>query len=376
MSADKAIKALDGVKWKGNKPLTVIIAHERNAPKKPVTSIARQSVHVPPPRTVGVPRAWPSKNVVGIPVGENLAFQPQVLPTPLLPLHLSSSLLPQAIIPQTIHTQNLLATQGALLPYQLPFTYGISTPYGTLPLAINPANLLDPSVISTLSHQQDASQLRKEILDRKREIQNQANSKYNSGKSVYVGGLPYDSTSKSIEQLFSPYGVVLDVRMVMTKTQRPVFKGVAFLDFEKPEIAKRVVEVMNGQKHQGRVLTVSIAVDLTKKRRQVEEEHFPRKKLKQGKISEFKLEVEYNSGGEENASGNHGEDEDGGVGEDDGGVGDQDGSGDDDGGVGDDDDGGVGDDGDNTYVDDGDGGDVNYVGDDGDIDDVEVIPVQ
>eukprot|EP01126_Amoeba_proteus_P021992 TRINITY_DN2232_c0_g2_i7.p1 TRINITY_DN2232_c0_g2~~TRINITY_DN2232_c0_g2_i7.p1 ORF type:complete len:623 (+),score=165.39 TRINITY_DN2232_c0_g2_i7:60-1928(+) len=289
-SAHKAINAMDGVKWKGNKPISVSIAHERNGPRKSYPNVNRNTN---PTQTSFGGTGGRSNKIVGggggggssggvVPPTENLVLPPQVLPGHLMSLQIPTTLLPQTIVPPAIHPQNLLASQGSLLPFQLqlPLAYGIPTPYGTLPLSMG-TNLLDPT--STQFDNQGGMDIRgiKEVPDRKREFKNQTTFRSNSGRSVYVGGLPYDSTKTSILQLFLPYGEVLDVRMMMTKTKKPLFKGVAFLDFETPEIARRVVEALNGQKFQGRTLAVSIAVDLMKKRKQSEEENTTRKKSRE-----------------------------------------------------------------------------------------------
>jgi RNA recognition motif-containing protein len=76
-------------------------------------------------------------------------------------------------------------------------------------------------------------------------------------KKLYVGNLPYSTTSDSLKDLFSKAGTVTEASVMMDKmTGRS--RGFAFVTMEDAD-ADKAVEMLNGQEMEGRKLTVNEA---------------------------------------------------------------------------------------------------------------------
>jgi RNA recognition motif-containing protein len=65
------------------------------------------------------------------------------------------------------------------------------------------------------------------------------------GARIYVGNLPYSADNAQLSQLFSPYGDVVDVR-VITDRGTGQSKGFAFVEMSTEEAAKRAIAELNG----------------------------------------------------------------------------------------------------------------------------------
>ncbi|ORY61183.1 hypothetical protein BCR35DRAFT_322492 [Leucosporidium creatinivorum] len=63
-----------------------------------------------------------------------------------------------------------------------------------------------------------------------------------SGRRLYVGRLPPDCEKRQIEDLFSPVGDIIDIR---------VLGGFAFVEFERIRDAERAVRDLHGQQFEG-----------------------------------------------------------------------------------------------------------------------------
>lgn len=78
---------------------------------------------------------------------------------------------------------------------------------------------------------------------------------------LYVGNFPYDVDESQLRQLFSPYGEIEDLAVIMDRaTGRP--KGFAFITFATQQAAEKALE-LNGKDLGGRPLKVNIAVEKT-----------------------------------------------------------------------------------------------------------------
>ena len=75
--------------------------------------------------------------------------------------------------------------------------------------------------------------------------------------SIYVGNLPYSITENDLKELFSEYGEVQAVKLVMDhETGRP--RGFGFVEMDKTD-ARSAIKVINGNEVGGRTLRVNEA---------------------------------------------------------------------------------------------------------------------
>jgi cold-inducible RNA-binding protein len=65
------------------------------------------------------------------------------------------------------------------------------------------------------------------------------------GARIYVGNLPYSADTATLTQLFSPYGDLVDVR-VITDRATGESKGFAFVEMSTEEAARRAITELNG----------------------------------------------------------------------------------------------------------------------------------
>ena len=77
-------------------------------------------------------------------------------------------------------------------------------------------------------------------------------------KKLYVGNLPYKTTKEELEQLFSQFGTVTDVHLVIDKMSGRS-KGFAFVEMNTEEEAKAAAEKLDGHELDGRALKVNEA---------------------------------------------------------------------------------------------------------------------
>ncbi len=76
--------------------------------------------------------------------------------------------------------------------------------------------------------------------------------------NIYVGNLPYKTTSDELRGIFADYGEVKDARIVMDReTDRS--KGFGFVEMPDDAQAKAAIEALNGQEIGGRKAIVNEA---------------------------------------------------------------------------------------------------------------------
>lgn len=76
-------------------------------------------------------------------------------------------------------------------------------------------------------------------------------------KSIYVGNLPFSASEDDIRSLFSQYGTVHTVKLVVDRdTGRP--RGFAFVEMESSDAAT-AIERLNGTELGGRTLRINEA---------------------------------------------------------------------------------------------------------------------
>ena len=76
-------------------------------------------------------------------------------------------------------------------------------------------------------------------------------------KSLYVGNLPFTASEEELRSLFSDYGTVESVRLVMDReTGRP--RGFGFVEMADSDAA-RAIQELNGTDFGGRTLRINEA---------------------------------------------------------------------------------------------------------------------
>ncbi|MFW6096574.1 MAG: RNA recognition motif domain-containing protein [Chloroflexota bacterium] len=76
-------------------------------------------------------------------------------------------------------------------------------------------------------------------------------------KKLYAGNLPFETTEKQVRELFSPFGEVYSVDMVLD-SETNKFRGFCFVEIEE-DAAEEAIAALKGQKFNGRSIKVSYA---------------------------------------------------------------------------------------------------------------------
>lgn len=77
-------------------------------------------------------------------------------------------------------------------------------------------------------------------------------------KKLYVGNLSYEVAEDDLRELFSSYGEVEDVKIIIDReTGRP--RGFGFVTMTSSDAAAKATDALNGQSFHGRNLTVNPA---------------------------------------------------------------------------------------------------------------------
>lgn len=78
------------------------------------------------------------------------------------------------------------------------------------------------------------------------------------GKRIYVGNLPFRTTSEDLERLFGAHGTVQSAQVVNDPdTGRS--RGFGFVEMASDAEADAAIAALNGTNHEGRALTVNEA---------------------------------------------------------------------------------------------------------------------
>lgn len=77
-------------------------------------------------------------------------------------------------------------------------------------------------------------------------------------KTIYVGNLNYQTTEEELRELFSQYGEVESVKLIMDReTNRP--RGFGFVEMVEEDAATAAVSMLNDKDFNGRNLRVNEA---------------------------------------------------------------------------------------------------------------------
>jgi len=77
-------------------------------------------------------------------------------------------------------------------------------------------------------------------------------------KKLYVGGLSYNTTEASLENLFAQAGQIDTVRII-TDRETGRAKGFGFVEMSTEDEASRAISLLNGTDFEGRTITVNEA---------------------------------------------------------------------------------------------------------------------
>jgi RNA recognition motif-containing protein len=81
-------------------------------------------------------------------------------------------------------------------------------------------------------------------------------------RKIYVGNLPWSTTSSDLEAMFSPHGAVRSAEVISDReTGRS--RGFGFVEMETDDGLQAAINALNGQEINGRPLTVNEARERT-----------------------------------------------------------------------------------------------------------------
>jgi len=79
-----------------------------------------------------------------------------------------------------------------------------------------------------------------------------------SGKRLYVGGLPYSTTEEELRKHFEEAGTV-ESATVITDKMSGRSKGFGFVEMSTPDEAQKAIELFNEKEMGGRKIVVNVA---------------------------------------------------------------------------------------------------------------------
>ncbi len=75
---------------------------------------------------------------------------------------------------------------------------------------------------------------------------------------IFVGSLPYSTTSQELQSMFESFGQVLSATVVMDKFTGQS-RGFGFVEMQNDDEANKAIQDLNGSDMNGRALAVSVA---------------------------------------------------------------------------------------------------------------------
>ena len=77
-------------------------------------------------------------------------------------------------------------------------------------------------------------------------------------KRLFVGGLPYSTTSSQLEDIFSKIGKVISCEIIKDRDTGQS-KGFGFIEMENDKEADEAIEKLNGTELEGKKIVVNVA---------------------------------------------------------------------------------------------------------------------
>lgn len=78
------------------------------------------------------------------------------------------------------------------------------------------------------------------------------------GSKLYVGNLSFDTTSSQLNDLCVAHGTVESAEVIMDR-ESGRSRGFGFVQMSSSDEARKAIDALNGQEHDGRTLTVNEA---------------------------------------------------------------------------------------------------------------------
>lgn len=75
---------------------------------------------------------------------------------------------------------------------------------------------------------------------------------------IFVGSLPYSTTSQELQSMFEKFGMVVSATVVMDKFTGQS-RGFGFVEMQNDDEANKAIQELNGSDMNGRALAVSVA---------------------------------------------------------------------------------------------------------------------
>ncbi|MFA5933108.1 MAG: RNA-binding protein [Microgenomates group bacterium] len=75
---------------------------------------------------------------------------------------------------------------------------------------------------------------------------------------IFVGSLPYSTTSQELQEMFEKFGQVVSATVVMDKFTGQS-RGFGFVEMQNDDEANKAIQELNGSDMNGRALAVSVA---------------------------------------------------------------------------------------------------------------------
>ena len=99
----------------------------------------------------------------------------------------------------------------------------------------------------------------------------------NMSKRIYAGNLSYITTEDTLKNVFSAYGELISVNLIIDKdTQQS--KGFGFIEFADDDAAEKAIAAQNGKELDGRKIRVSMAEEKKERERRPSGGDFRRKR--------------------------------------------------------------------------------------------------
>ena len=80
------------------------------------------------------------------------------------------------------------------------------------------------------------------------------------GKKIYVGNMNYSTTEEELSDLFTQYGTVKDVKIIVDRDTN-MSKGFGFVEMETEDAAAAAINALNNSDLKGRAIKVNEARD-------------------------------------------------------------------------------------------------------------------
>ncbi|GAB5355385.1 hypothetical protein AAMO2058_000201100 [Amorphochlora amoebiformis] len=169
------------------------------------------------------------------------------------------------------YLQNLFSPYGKILSTKIIINRNTGQPLGTALVRMDSP----PSASSAIENLNGAQLSSGQLLACR--FANEKRVPTNSTTNLYISGLPEDITEASLKNLFSPFGTVVSMKIIMNReTGNPL--GTALVRMDTNEQAVSCINKLNGnQLNGGKFLKVRFATEKVRKQKESGSEHHPQR---------------------------------------------------------------------------------------------------